>query len=138
MITYNIYGSYQYLVNRYEYLCQKWPWITSVCFNKSNTTGATSGTGIANTSRALEFSGVYCSTCGSIISCVLYLDRCLYFCPSLVIVLSVLLRLTASDYPFDICKIVGFRHILALNQNGKYIGLNNKAHYNLIKWLYKC
>jgi hypothetical protein len=41
----------------------------------------------------------------SLVLCVCFVDRCVYFCVFLLtIVLSVLLRFTDSDYPFDIFK----------------------------------
>jgi hypothetical protein len=70
-----------------------------------NTTCVTSGAGIAYPSGAPEFplivSGV--SVTGSLVLCASFVDRCLSFCP-LSFVLSALLRLTASDYPFDNVK----------------------------------
>ena len=41
----------------------------------------------------------------SLVLCVCFVDRRLSFCPFLVIVLSVLLRFTDSDYPFIIFKL---------------------------------
>ena len=42
----------------------------------------------------------------SLVLCVCFVDRCLSFCTFLlVIVLSILLRLTDSDYPFGIFKL---------------------------------
>jgi len=68
------YGRHHDLVNRYEYLCHKWPRICSVCgsynpifsllttyhgvCNKCNTTGATSVAGSVHPSEAPEFTPV--------------------------------------------------------------------------------
>jgi hypothetical protein len=42
----------------------------------------------------------------SLVSCVCFVDRCLYFCTfPLAIVLSVLLRFADSDYPFGIFNV---------------------------------
>ena len=65
--------------------------------------GATSGAGNLHPSGAPEltpgFSGVRVTR--SLVLCVCFVDRCLSFCTFLLaIVLSVLLRFTASDYLF--------------------------------------
>ena len=48
------------------------------------------------------FSGIYVTR--SLVLCVYFVDRCLSFCP-FVLVLSVLLRFTDSDYPFGIFNL---------------------------------
>ena len=77
-----------------------------VC-NKRNTTGATCGAGTAYPSGALEsphpvFSGVRVAR--SLVFCVLFC-RSVFVILFLVIILSVLLRFTASDYLFGIFKL---------------------------------
>ena len=74
-----------------------------------NTASATNGEGTAYPSKASEFNtGFELSSCYSIFSifCVVcFVDLCLSVCPSSFgLVLSVLLRFTASDYPFGILR----------------------------------
>jgi len=81
-----------------EYLCHKWPWICSTCrihfpllssfmtyrqvCNYINTTGATSGEGIAYPSGPPEFTLVFngARVIRSLALCVCFVDRCLSFC----------------------------------------------------------
>jgi hypothetical protein len=66
------------------------------------TTGATSGAGTAFLSEVHEFTMVFSGVrvTRSLVLCVMFVDHCLSFCIFiLAIVLSVLLRLTDSDYP---------------------------------------
>jgi len=64
------------------------------------------------------FSGVRVTR--SLVLCVCFVDRCLSFCPfvlfCLVIVLSVLLLFTDSDYPFGIFKIFSYMLVHVTNQ----------------------
>ena len=102
-----------------EYMCHKLPWIYSfyrnhypvlsswktyhdVC-NKGNMTGGASGAGAAYSVGAPEFNLFFSSA----VHAVLSLDFCVVFCRLLlvlvchmVIVLSILLWLTTSNYPF--------------------------------------
>ena len=67
--------------------------------------GATSGAGPADPSGAPEFTRFFCDVRAtlSFVSRVCFVDRCLFF-SLLVVVLSVLLRFTDSNYPFGIFK----------------------------------
>jgi hypothetical protein len=78
--------------------------------NKSNTTGATRIAGTAFPYRAHQFTPDFSvvRVARSLVFCVMCADRCLFFF-LLPIVLSVLLRLTASDYPFCILKLFLWR-----------------------------
>jgi hypothetical protein len=73
-------------------------------------TDATSGAEIAYPPRAPEFapppSSVFNGVCVtlSLVLCVCFVDRCLFFCPFSFGQLSVLRRSTNSDYPFGIFK----------------------------------
>ena len=79
-------------------------------FKSVNTTGATSGVGLAYPSGAPEFNpSFYWVSCYSIFSflCnVLLIVVCLFVPFLLVIVFSVLLRFTDCDYPFSIFNIL--------------------------------
>ena len=80
-----------------------------VC-SKINTTGATNGTGTAYPLGAHEFSpiciiGGLCGSTFSFLCSVLYIIVCSFVIFLAAIVLSVLLRLPASDYPCDIFKL---------------------------------
>jgi len=102
-----------------EYMCYKWPRICSVCrnhdpilssfttnhriYSSSNKTGATCGTGTVYTSGSTPvFSGVHVAR--SLLFCVMFC-RSLFVLFRLVIMLSVLLQITASDYPCGIVKL---------------------------------
>jgi len=107
-----------------EYLCHKWSWICSVCRNhnpalssfmtcyqrcdKSNSTDATSGAGIAYPSGAHGFIP------GTLLLFVLlnhqfsayfFVDHCFSLFYLFVIVLSFFPRFTDSDYSFGIFKL---------------------------------
>ena len=66
-----------------------------VC-NKTNTSDATSGTGTAYPSGAPEFTPGSCDSIFSYMCSILYI---------VIFLLSVLPRITVSDYFFDICKL---------------------------------
>jgi hypothetical protein len=60
----------------------------------------------------------------SLVLCVCFVNRCLFFCPfSWAIVLSVLLRITDSDYHIGIFKFFLFQ----------YVYKNNLFLYDLLK-----
>ena len=74
----------------------------------SNTIGATSGTRTAYPSGTPEFTPVFSGVCvtRSLVLCVIFVDCvCSLVLFVLVIVLSVLLRYTDSDYLFGIFKL---------------------------------
>jgi hypothetical protein len=105
-----------------EYLCPQWPRLCSVCrnhnliifsfmthhriFNKCNTTGATNWAGTAYPFGVHEFILVF-SGARVIQPLVFYVVFCIssFVLFLLAIVLPVLLRLMASDYPFGIFKL---------------------------------
>ena len=76
--------------------------------NQINTTGVTSGAGPAYPSGAPEFTRVFSGirVTRSLVLCVCFVDRCLSFCTFFAIMLSVLLRYTEPDCPFDIFKLL--------------------------------
>ena len=79
------------------------------------TMGPTSGAGTAYPSGAPEFPLVFNGffVTRSLVLCVSFVDRCLSFCTLylLVIVLSVLLRFTDSDYPSGIFKLFFVKNV---------------------------
>ena len=74
----------------------------------SKTTGATCGAGTSYHSRAHKFiPGFQCGSCCTSVLCnVIQIIVCPFVRVLFAIVLSVLLRFTASDYPFGILAIV--------------------------------
>ena len=106
-----------------EYLCHKWLQVCSICrdhilsrfsFIKYHqivkNACATSETGIGRPSLAFAlcpwFFGWWgCSSIFSFLHSVVLIIVCLFVLFLLAIVLSVLLRCTTSDYPFDIFKL---------------------------------
>ena len=88
-----------------------------VC-NQINTTDVISGAEIAYPSGAPEFTQVFSGVrvTQSLVLCVCFVDRCLSFCTFFAIMLSVLLRYTESDCPFDIFKLFSlFQELLSCN-----------------------
>jgi len=79
--------------------------------------GAISGAGMStlpeHLSLPLVFSRLFLTR--TLVLCVCFVDRCLSFCPFvlslLVIVLSVLLRFTDSDYHFGIFKLFFVKNV---------------------------
>ena len=69
-------------------------------------TGATSGAGTDYPSGVPEFTPVFCEVRVTRFVYVLYIVVCSCVLFHLAIVLSVLLRITDSDYPFGIFKLV--------------------------------
>ena len=65
------FGGYLFSLMTYHWVC-----------NQINTTGATSGAGTANPSEAPESTPVFSGVCvtGSLVLCVCFVDRCLFFC----------------------------------------------------------
>jgi hypothetical protein len=88
-----------------------------VC-NQINTTDVTSGAEIAHPSGAPEFTQVFSGdrVTQSLVLWVCFVDRCLSFCTFFAFMLSVLLRYTESDCPFDIFKLFSlFQELLSCN-----------------------
>jgi hypothetical protein len=106
-----------------EYLCHKRPQICSICrnhnpvlpsfityhrcCNKSNRTGETSGAGTAYRSEARASPPVISGhlVVWSIVFCALFCRSLIVFLFFFPNVLSVLFRITSSDYPFGILKL---------------------------------
>jgi uncharacterized membrane protein YbhN (UPF0104 family) len=111
-----------------------------VC-NKRNTTGATCGAGTAYPSGALEsphpvFSGVRVAR--SLVFCVLFC-RSVFVILFLVIILSVLLRFTASDYLFGIFKLRSTRTLADASRVHPFCNLQSRSrtHAGLVIGLYE-
>ena len=96
--------------------------------NNSNKTCVTSETGTAYHSGAPEFiRGFWWGLCCSIFR---FLYLCVSFCPFLLaIVLSIILRFTASDYPFSILKLLYIKFKRLFNGKVKQKVIPNKLQY---------
>jgi hypothetical protein len=125
--TYSKTSKYSICRNHYPILCLFMR--NHLVFGKSNSTGATGVAGIANRAGAelkqhLHMKYIYISVdtisqrlssfpvlsgvrvSRSLVLCVCFVDRCLFFCTFLLtIVLSVLLLFTDSDYPLVILDL---------------------------------